>query len=52
MILFDLGEALNDLNEKVLAFLDKNSNNPVFWCVVIIIIVGLAGCVIHYLNRK
>lgn len=52
MILWNLGEKLNDIGNKITTFLDKNGSNPLFWSVTLVILFAIAYWAIQYLNKK
>lgn len=52
MTLFDFEKSLNQLNDKIMTFLDKNGSNPLLWITILVVLFGLAYWSIQYLNRK
>ncbi len=52
MILFNLGESLSRLGDKITAFLDKNGSNPIFWSITVLVLFIFAYWAIQYLNKK
>ena len=52
MILFDIEKTLDSISDKVFAFLDKNSMNPIFWSLLAGVIVAFGFWGISYFNKR
>ena len=52
MILFDIENFLNNLNDKISSFLERNSTNPIFWSLLAFAIFGIGCWGIQYFNKR
>ncbi len=52
VFLLDFSETLENINNRVQAFLDKYYENPLFWVILCLLIFGLAAWAIGYFNKK